>query len=45
MIRIANFETRAVVQYKANKGVEPANEATFRYQSSFVNYFRGSPYT
>jgi hypothetical protein len=23
----------------------PANEATFCYQSSFVNYFGGTPYT
>jgi hypothetical protein len=48
---IANFGTRAVVRYKANKGPKggrtrlPANEATFRYQSSFVNYFGGTPYT
>jgi hypothetical protein len=30
---------------KPTKGVEPANEATFHYQSSFVNYFGGTPYT
>ena len=23
----------------------PANEATFRYKSSFINYFGGTPYT
>ena len=49
---IANFGTRAVVRYKANKEFAkggrtrlPANEATFRYQSSFVNYFGGTPFT
>ena len=28
---------------QSNKGGDPANEATFRYQSSFVNYFGGTP--
>ena len=45
-IRIANFGTRAVVWYKVNKGSRtrlPANEATFRYESFFVNYFGGTP--
>ena len=48
MIQIANFGTRAVVRYKANKGGRtrlPANEATLRYQSTFRNYFGGTPYT
>jgi hypothetical protein len=30
---------------KAGRTRLPANEATFRYQSSFVNYFGGTPYT
>jgi hypothetical protein len=34
------------IRYKANKGGRtrlPENEATFRYESFFVNYFGGSP--